>query len=171
MSGIGGNKRLEDRGKAIGMLLTGKTQKEVAHCLGYNLRTVRRWWTKHRRGESLSDKKRSGRPPKIGKVGKIVLAKSLAKNNQSSRKLADKLTRYGYPCSKDTVLRYWVNELGAKAYVRRKKPKITEKQRLKRLNFCRERKNWTAQDWEKVIFSDESPFELISQPNKKNDVV
>ncbi len=41
-----------------------------------------------------------------------------------------------------------------------KKPVLTEKMREKRISFCRQYGHWTAEEWKKVMFSDESHFEL-----------
>ena len=41
-----------------------------------------------------------------------------------------------------------------------KKPKITERNRLIRLNWAKEHRNWTPEQWEKVLWSDESPYAL-----------
>jgi len=42
----------------------------------------------------------------------------------------------------------------------KKKPKVTEKQRKARLAWAKEHLNWTPDDWKKVIFSDESTFNI-----------
>ena len=42
-----------------------------------------------------------------------------------------------------------------------KKPLRTETHRKKRLEWCRERKDWTRQQWGTLLWSDESIFELI----------
>ena len=52
-----------------------------------------------------------------------------------------------------------------------KVPKLTEKQRKHRLSFAKEHKNWTKKDWQRVLWSDESPFELFHSPNRQNDRV
>lgn len=41
-----------------------------------------------------------------------------------------------------------------------KKPFINEKQRGARLKFAQNIRSWTPEDWTKVIFSDESHFQL-----------
>ncbi len=41
------------------------------------------------------------------------------------------------------------------------KPLLTMKMKKKRLAFCRKYRHWTAADWEKVIYSDESTFRVI----------
>ncbi|KTG03273.1 hypothetical protein cypCar_00046661 [Cyprinus carpio] len=44
-------------------------------------------------------------------------------------------------------------------------PRKTVKDRMK---FCRKYKDWTAEDWCKVIFSDEAPFRLFGTSGKSN---
>jgi hypothetical protein len=41
------------------------------------------------------------------------------------------------------------------------KPLLTDRMKKKRLAFCRKYKNWTAADWGKVMYSDESTFRCI----------
>ena len=61
--------------------------------------------------------------------------------------------------------------LGLKAYKMRISPKLTKKQRAQRLQFCKERKNWTVEEWKRVLFSDESPFQLFHHPSRQNERV
>ena len=42
-----------------------------------------------------------------------------------------------------------------------KKPLLSRKNIRDRLIFCKRYRDWTAEDWDKVIFSDESPFRLF----------
>ena len=171
MSGIGGKLALEVKNKAIGLLLAGKTQKEVAKRFKVTTRTVKRWWRKEKNGESQEDKQRSGRPKKLTRVAKIVIAKSLAKKRQTTRKLAARLSAKGHVCSKDTVHRYLTKDLGARAYRRRIVPKLSPLNISQRLKFCKDHKRWKDEDWKNVLFSDESPFELDHPPNRKNSVI
>ena len=39
-----------------------------------------------------------------------------------------------------------------------KKPFINEKNRVKRLKWCRDHLSWTSDQWKRVIWTDESPF-------------
>ena len=47
-----------------------------------------------------------------------------------------------------------------------KKPLLSKKNIKDRLKFHRKYKAWTAEDWCKVIFSDEAPFKLFGTPGK-----
>jgi hypothetical protein len=46
-------------------------------------------------------------------------------------------------------------------------PFISEKNRRARLDWCKEHKNWTIEQWRKVVWSDESGFELRSKARFK----
>jgi hypothetical protein len=41
------------------------------------------------------------------------------------------------------------------------KPMLTSQMKKKRMRFCKKYKDWTAAEWEKVMFSDESTFRVI----------
>ena len=50
-------------------------------------------------------------------------------------------------------------------------PRLSPKQKENRLIFCKERLGWTIEDWRRVLFSDESPFEIFHAPNRQNNRV
>ena len=50
-------------------------------------------------------------------------------------------------------------------------PKLTNKQNENRLRFAIAHQEWTVDDWKRVMWSDESPFELFPTPNRQNDRV
>lgn len=52
---------------------TGLAPSEAATLFRVSLRTLYRWLARHRRGESLAERPRSGRPPKLGPEGDGVL--------------------------------------------------------------------------------------------------
>jgi transposase len=52
-------------------------------------------------------------------------------------------------------------EAGLYGRVARRKPLISEKNRIARLNWAKEHANWTIQQWECVLWSDESKFNLF----------
>ena len=39
------------------------------------------------------------------------------------------------------------------------------------MTFAQTRKEWTIEDWQKVMWSDESPFQMFHIPNRQNDRV
>ena len=81
------------------------------------------------------------------------------------------MTSIGYPITHTTVRRYLTKSLGANSYKRPKIPKLTNKQKENRLRFAIAHQEWTVDDWKRVMWSDESPFELFPTPNRQNDRV
>ena len=79
MSGRGRASELGLRWKAVGLMTSGLTSRQVASRLGAQQSSVSRWFKKDKRGESLEDEKRSGRPSIHNKISKMVLSKSLTK--------------------------------------------------------------------------------------------
>ncbi|KAK1800200.1 hypothetical protein P4O66_000249 [Electrophorus voltai] len=71
----------------------------------------------------------------------------------------------GVSCTARTV-RNRLLEAGLKSCKAGKKPFINEKQRRARLKFEKDHKDWTVEDWSKVIFSDECNFQLCPTPGR-----
>ena len=162
---------VEFRGKAVGMVLAGMDRKHVCKRLVISRTQLYVWLKREKTGEGLKSKASRGRKPSVHPVAKRVIAMSVTKRRQSTRKLAKRLTRAGYPISHTTVRTYLRTNLNVKPYKLSKRPKLTEKQRNYRLKFAKERKNWTEEDWQNVMWSDESPFELFHPPNRQNERV
>lgn len=162
---------LSTRHRAVAMVKAGMKQADVAKQLSVSVRSIKIWLSRDRTGESLQSRAGRGRKTVLSRVAKIVLAKAALKRHQSVRKLATKLTAKGHPASKSTVHQYLTKCLHLKSLKLRRQPKLTEVQKRKRLAFAKARKNWTILQWRRVLFSDESPFELFQEPNRQNDRV
>ena len=160
---------LATRNHAIGQLSAGMSQTEVADSLGVGIATIKRWWRRHREGKSLTNRNGRGRKKKLTRVEKIKISKSKGKRRQSCRELANRLSKHGRKVSHETIRTYLRGNLKLKSYKPQTVPRLTIKQKENRVKFCKERKNWTAEEWKAVIFSDESPFQLFSLPNKQTD--
>ena len=73
---------------------------------------------------------------------------------------AANLATSGVASVSDRTVRRALTANGVRSYVKKKKPWLTTAQKAKRMKFCREVKNWTDDDWSKVLFSDESSFDV-----------
>lgn len=49
-----------------------------------------------------------------------------------------------------------------------KKPLVSKKNRKARLEFAKEHINWTVTDWSKILWSDESKFNLFENDSRSN---
>ena len=157
------------RCKAVAQLEGGKTQSEVARGIGVSIRTVRRWWKKHQTGQELTNTPGRGRKPKLLKAAKITISKSLSKSAQSTCKLAARLISKGHKVSHQTVRKHMRQSLRVLPFKPQLQSQLTAVQQANRVKFCRERKSWGIDEWRRVLFSDESPFEQFQPPNRQND--
>jgi hypothetical protein len=66
--------------------------------------------------------------------------------------------------SSRTIQRTLHNE-GYSGHAAKKKPFVSKQNRKKRYGWCRMRKNWIT-EWEKIIWSDESRFELFNNDSR-----
>ena len=55
-----------------------------------------------------------------------------------------------------------MNDFGLKSCKPAKKPRLTPTMKLKRLAFAKKHVSWTVQQWEKVLFSDESTLQQFN---------
>lgn len=67
--------------------------------------------------------------------------------------------------SRETVRKMLI-EKGLESHVAIRKPLLTAKDRLKRYKWCKERLNWSINDWSRVVFSDESNFEVLNRKTR-----
>lgn len=68
-------------------------------------------------------------------------------------------SRHELSVSEETVRRL-LGKNNIKSYNRLKKPALTKRHMMTRLSFCKVVGNWDLTDWKKIIFSDESKFNL-----------
>ncbi len=66
------------RERLVAAVDAGLAPGEAAQHFRVSVRSISRWLARHRRGESLADKPRSGRPPKLGPDGAAVLRAQVA---------------------------------------------------------------------------------------------
>ena len=84
---------LEARNRAIGVLTADMTQKYVVTELWVSLRSIERWWRKHKLGGSQETKMLPGRNSTVEKAVNLMISKSLGKRGKSTRKLSEIVKR------------------------------------------------------------------------------
>ena len=82
--------------------------------------------------------------------------------NKSIAEIASDLTALGAHQVSQSKISKLMKKKHLNSYLATKKPQLSIKDRLKRRKWCKERAAWTVEQWRKVIFSDESNFELIN---------
>uniref|UniRef100_A0AAZ3QWA0 Transposase Tc1-like domain-containing protein n=1 Tax=Oncorhynchus tshawytscha TaxID=74940 RepID=A0AAZ3QWA0_ONCTS len=84
----------------------------------------------------------------------------------TSTELAQEWQQAGVSASACTVRRRLLED-GLVSRRVAKKPLLSRKNTRDRLIFCKRYRDWTAEDWGKVVLSDESPFRLFGTSGKK----
>lgn len=144
------------------------TYREIAEKIGCNNSTVTRLLRKVASTGSSARSKGSGRK-RLSTVANDRVLKRLSLRNR--RASAPELKRQWFEmCGVDSTVRtvqLRLNEM--KIFARRpaKKPFLTKQMRAKRLIFAKEHETWTVEDWQRVIFSDESKFNLHGSDGKR----
>ncbi|GFV80831.1 transposable element Tcb2 transposase [Trichonephila clavipes] len=86
-------------------------------------------------------------------------------SRREDRLIAQVAPSLGTPASSRTIRgRLDEGHLGSRCPLR--VPPLTPTHQRLRLEWCRARGNWTAAEWNKVVFSDESRFNLSSDDNR-----
>lgn len=137
--------------------------EKIASYVKCSKSTVVYWAKKYRQDKNLADEQRSGRPRSTTKAqDKRILKMAAKKHDVTSNEIQKKLEKKGVKVSSRTVRRR-LGEFGGKFKKEISKPLLSERHRKNRFKWAKEHKNF---DWEKVIFTDESSFQLY-QSNKK----
>ena len=101
---------------------------------------------------------RCGRKRKTTPRGdSVIIRESIKDPKKTSADLQRDLSTYGVNISSSTVRRRLL-EVGRFARKPLKKQLLTSVMKRKRLQWARRYSQWTADDWKKVVFSDESHF-------------
>ncbi|GFT46623.1 transposable element Tcb1 transposase [Trichonephila clavipes] len=113
---------------------------------------------------SVENKPRPGGPSKLTPRAKRMIVRSATnKPMTSAQNISNELLSCNVSVSAQTV-RNLVHSAGLKAKTPRYKPYISEVNRKRRLEFAMKYKNKPMDFWKKVIFSDESNFEILTPP-------
>lgn len=157
-----------ERGEIVGLRKAKHSIREIAEILKRSRKTVENAINDYFKKNKTSAAQRSGRPKKLSERDDRQIIKIIKKNPKSTiNEVIQELDKLNISVSDKTIR----NTLHSKNYYGRKaikKPLISEKNRKKRLGWCNFRKFWN-EEWNKIIFSDESRFEIFQ--NDSNDWV
>ena len=124
---------------------------------------------KHKETGQVEDKRRSGRPRKLTKGNeKYLKINSLRDHKKSSNAIAaDFAHSTGKRVHPSTVRRALIRN-GLHGRVAKRKPLLRKANKTKRLKFAQKHKNWSPIQWEKVLWSDESKFEIFGTKRRQH---
>ncbi|KAK3516887.1 hypothetical protein QTP70_028262, partial [Hemibagrus guttatus] len=153
----------DTRNKIVDLHQAGKTESAIGKQLGVKKSTVGaiiRKWKTYKTTDNLP---RSGAPRKISPRGVKMITRTVSKNPRTTRgDLANDLQRAGTKVTKATIS----NTLrcqGLKSCSARRVPLLKPVHVRARLKFAREHLDDPEEDWENVIWSDETKIELFGK--------
>lgn len=133
---------------------------QIARKMGRDPTTIRRFIDKYKKTGVTENLPRSGRPHALNDNEKNALISEVKKNRREP--LHEVINTLGLSCSLTTA-RQTLHDAGIHSHVAAKKPFVSKKHALARVSWCEKYKEKTIQDWNQVIFSDESSVEIGKQ--------
>lgn len=149
------------------LLGTGLNYSVIARQSGTSRHFVRNTAIKLTQGESVHNRPGQGRPRVTNDAqDRFIVALSKRNRTKSSREIASEVNSAWDIAITPRTVRGRLVENGLKSYTQKRRPYRSQKQTKTRLAWCRKHINWTPKQWQSVIFSDESHFEVINRKNR-----
>ena len=86
----------------------------------------------------------------------LLLRLVKSKRKITFKKLCSKFNHSRTQKFSQTIIRSYLRRTGFRRRVLKKNILIRPANRKKRINFCKEKRDWTIEDWKNVVFSDET---------------
>ena len=136
---------------------------EISEKIDRPASTIRSYLQKQRT-HSYNTLPRSGRPPKISDCSFRILKRYVRCNRKQNYTTIQANTLSNV--SIRTIRRKLSKELNMCKWLAKNRPKLTEEHARKRLQWAERVKDWTAEDWAKVGWSDEWSIEKDKDPRQ-----
>jgi transposase len=151
----------EDRVRIITLYNENYSKKKISSIIGIARSTVTYIIKRYLETGSYEDRKKSGIPRKFSDRDRREIVRMI-KTHQCDT--ATEVKNYWNRTKENTISLTEVRNIlkagGLQARVRIKKPLLTREVKAKRLEWAKRHESWTLQKWEKVLWSDETKFEL-----------
>lgn len=152
---------MERVARAIAMLQTGRSQREVARELRVSLSTVQRWFHRHEETGLLTRRPGSGRKRKTSERDDRFMRTVILRNRHLTA--VDVRRELQEVRNMEIGIRTVRRRLAESGLTPRRPatgPQLTTAHRISRLEFAREHLHWTTEQWSNILFSDESRIGL-----------
>ena len=130
--------------------------------------TISRLYEKFKQTDSVKDLPKSGRPRSLTERTERRAVRYIASGECSTAVQVQKKlqTEYNISISSETVRRVFKkNDL--RSMVKVKKPLLLPRHKKARYEFTKKHRDWNYEDWCKVVWSDESKFNLFGSDGKE----
>ncbi|KAK3523931.1 hypothetical protein QTP70_016737 [Hemibagrus guttatus] len=153
----------DTRNKIVDLHQAGKTESAIGKQLGLKKSTVGAIIRKWKTYKTTNNLPRSGAPRKISPRGVKMITRTVSKNPRKTRgDLVNDLQRAGTKVTKATISNT-LRHQGLKSCSARRVPLLKPVHVRARLKFAREHLDDPEEDWENVIWADETKIELFGK--------
>ena len=147
------------RERALGMLQGGMRTADVARAINCNVRTVRRLRQRYRETGRTADRPRSGRPRVTTPAQDRYIRTSHLRDRYRMATTTARVTPGTHnPSISAQTVRNRLREAGLRACRPVVRQVLTRHHWQQRHLWAQTHRRWTRQDWQKVLFTDESRF-------------
>ena len=151
---------VEEKQTILNLSKKGFSSREIGEFVDRSYRTVIYVIKCFEERQNLLPLPRSGRPRiSTKKDDRRLLRNYKSDKKKTARKLQDEW--HIDACSQ--TIRNRLTEQGLNNYSTTKKPQLSSKNVQQRLEFCKKYESWTVEDWNTVVFSDETNIQ--AEPN------
>ena len=162
---------IEEKAKALAWASIGMSTKKISEKLNRSQRSVQRLILAASRAPKNTIPGRkvgSGRPSSVSKADLRVLKRHvLTYPTITAARIKIELPNEFGHLSERRIQELLKDVLKLPSRTAAKKPLLTKAMKQKRLKFCHQYKDWTAEQWSHVMFSDESMFKCIRSASTK----
>ena len=135
----------------------GNSQRKIARDLSISRTTVQSIIKKFKNTGSVENIGLRGRKPRWTiRDTNLLLRLVKSKRKITFKKLCSEFNHSRTQKFSQTSIRSYLRRTGFRRRMLKKNILIRPANRKKRLNFCKEKRDWTIEDWKNVVFSDET---------------
>ena len=146
-----------EKARAYQMVQDGYNYSQVEQKLGINRKTVRLLVRKYNKDKIFTRKKGSGRKKSYTARDSRKLKRMIKSGAcETAVDIQRSLDENELKCDSLPTIRRILHSKGLNGRVKVKKPLLNGWNKKRRLVFAKRYKNWTVNDWKKVLFSDET---------------
>lgn len=151
--------------KVLQLLDAGESARQIAKKFQIGATTVNRV---RKKGRSAILKAKGGRPAKLSAATKrhirrVIMTAKADTAIQITKQLRNDSNMVVSP----NTVRRALKEGGLRAVTKKKKPRLTSRQKRLRMEFALRHKEWTLEDWKRVVWSDETKINRLGSDGRK----
>lgn len=153
--------------RAVTLIETGVSQRQVGQRLGVSQSVISRLWNRYQELHSVHRRPGQGRRRSTSDVDDRYLRLSALRHRFSTaRELQNELSRATGTRISDQTVRNRLRESGLRSRRPVQVPRLTLRHKRNRMQFARAHRRWQLQNWRRVLFSDESKFTLFGNDGR-----